>query len=213
MAQHTVKGAWFDSSGRRHNVKFQADTTDRGTLKDMIRAQYPCDPTKAGNGVQINYVGNDQDAAEERRRAFQEQQESYRQDLTSSSDYDQGSSAGNISGRDLVNYGPSSSGETAGVFGLIAILTVLAVIGWSLVTFGGFLTGPLAAFGAYKGLKKVTGKDKDDYNEVATGQSKSVGSILCLILILTSGIVGARWGHQVAADHNAEESVIEQVAE
>ena len=75
------------------------------------------------------------------------------------------------------------------------------------------MTGPLAAFGAYKGLKKVTGKDKTDYNEVATGQSKSVGSILCLILILSSGIVGARWGHQVAADHAASEAQTEQISE
>ena len=193
MAQHTVKGAWFDKSGRRHDVKFQADTTDRGILKEMIQAQYPCDHTKAGNGVQINYVGGDEIAANERRRAFQERQESLRQDVTTAADYNQNSS-GNDSGRDVVNYGPSSAEELTGVAGLVAILLVLAAIGWSLVTFGGFLTGPLAAFGAYKGLKKVTGKDKDDYNEVATGQSKSVGSILCLILILSSGIVGARWG-------------------
>ena len=210
MAQHTVKGAWFDKSGRRHNVEFQADTTDRGTLKDMIRAQYPCDTTKAGNGVQLNYVGNSED---KRRKSHCSDEEHYRQDLTTSADYNQGGSAGNISGRDLVNYGPSSPEELTGAVGLIAILAVLCAIGWSLVTFGGFLTGPLAAFGAYKGLKKVTGKDKDDYNEVATGQSKSVGSILCLILILTSGIVGARWGHQVAADHAASEAQTEQISQ
>lgn len=207
MAQHTVKGAWFDKSGRRHNVEFQADTTDRATLKDTIRAQYPCDTTKAGRGVQLNYVGN----SEGKRR--NSHSEDYRQDATSSVDYNQGASAGNISGRDAVNYGPSSPEELTGVVGLVAILFALAAIGWSLVTFGGFLTGPLAAFGAYKGLKKVTGKDKTDYNEVATGQSKSVGSILCLILILSSGIVGARWGHQVAADHAASEAQTEQISQ
>ena len=91
-----------------------------------------------------------------------------------------------------------------GAVGLTLILGVLIAIGWALATFGAFLTGPLAAFGTYKGLKWMTGKDKDDYNAIATGQSKSIGSIICLLLIFSSGIVGARWGHGVAADFNCQ---------
>lgn len=208
MTQHTVKGAWFDKSGRRHNVQFQADTTDRGTLKDMIRAQYPCDDTKAGNGVIINAVMADQVAAANRRREFEERQSNGYS--TSGSDSNQGGFAGNITGQNLVSSGSADDGN--GIIALIIIVSILGAIGWAIGTFGGFLTGPVAALGAYKGLKKVTGKDRYDYEEVATGQSKSVGSILCLILILSSGIVGARWGHQFSTEYNAETSV-EQVAE
>ena len=93
------------------------------------------------------------------------------------------------------------------------ILGVLIAIGWALVTFGAFLTGPLAAFGAYKGLQKVTGKDKEDYEAVVTGQSKSIGSIICLMLILSSGIVGARWGHGAATDYNNDYNNVEQVSQ
>ena len=44
--------------------------------------------------------------------------------------------------------------------GLTLILGVLIAIGWALATFGAFLTGPLAAFSTYKGLKWMAGKDQ-----------------------------------------------------
>ena len=210
MASHKVKGAWFDKSGRRHNVEFDADTADRNTISDTIRSRYAVDTTKAGRGVQLNFVGN---ALGNRSNSHHSDEEDYRQDVTSSADYDQGSSAGNIHGQDLVNYGPSSGGELTGVVALVAILAVLILISSAIATFGAFLTGPVAAFGAYKGLKKLTGKDKDDYNEVATGQSKSIGTIICLILILSSGVFGARWGHDFAAEVNSSDTTTEQISQ
>ena len=217
MAQHTVKGAWTDKSGRRHNFQFQADTTDRATLKDIVREQYPCDPTKAGGGVIINAVMADQVAAENRRREFQEEQERLRSRQSNSADSGY-SNSGNSGYEPEQNYSDGGGGisdniSAEGAAGLTIILGVLIAIGWALVTFGAFLTGPLAAFGAYKGLQKVTGKDKEDYEAVVTGQSKSIGSIICLMLILSSGIVGARWGHGAATDYNNDYNNVEQVSQ
>lgn len=38
---HTVKAAWHDSRGRRHNISLQTDTADRRVIKEIIEAQYP----------------------------------------------------------------------------------------------------------------------------------------------------------------------------
>ena len=79
-------------------------------------------------------------------------------------------------------------------------LIALIVFGAATAFLGPFFSGPAFAFGAYKGLEKVTGKDKSDYEAVATGQSKSVGSIICLALILAAGIGGVRFGVDYQAD-------------
>ena len=71
----------------------------------------------------------------------------------------------------------------------------------------------MAGFGAYWGYKKVTGKDKEDYEALISGQSKSIGAMIGVALILSSGIVGARWGHQVATDFNSSDAPVEQVAD
>ena len=76
----------------------------------------------------------------------------------------------------------------------------LVAFGAATAFLGPFFSGPAFAFGAYKGLEKVTGKDKSDYEAVATGQSKSVGSIICLALIIAAGIGGVRFGVNYQAD-------------
>ena len=109
--------------------------------------------------------------------------------------------------------GSSGGGDIAGQVGLIGLIAGLIAVGWALTTFGAFLTGPLAGYGAYWGYKKVTGKDKEDYEALVSGQSKSIGAMIGVALILSSGIVGARWGHQIATDSVASDSNVEQVSE
>ena len=121
---------------------------------------------------------------------------------------------------DLTDRGSSSEGDgesgggvgdIAGQAGVIGLLAVLIAAGWAIATFGAFLTGPLAGYGAYWGYKKVTGKDVDDYQDLASGQTKSIGAMIGVALILSSGIVGARIGHQAAADFNSSDSNVEEV--
>tara|TARA_B100000683_G_scaffold272235_1_gene314974 strand:+ start:1365 stop:1838 length:474 start_codon:yes stop_codon:yes gene_type:complete len=38
---HTVKAAWHDSRGRRHNIYLQTDTADRRIIEEIIQEQYP----------------------------------------------------------------------------------------------------------------------------------------------------------------------------
>ena len=102
-------------------------------------------------------------------------------------------------------------GDIAGQAGVIGLLAVLIAAGWAIATFGAFLTGPLAGYGAYWGYKKITGKDKEDYESLVTGQNKSIGAMIGVALILSSGIVGARLGHQAAADFNSSDSNVEEV--
>ena len=99
------------------------------------------------------------------------------------------------------NSGGSDSGEVSDST-LFWGTAALGLVGFGLATafLGPFFSGPAFAFGAYKGLEKVTGKDKSDYEAVATGQSKSVGSIICLALIIAAGIGGVRFGVNYQAD-------------
>ena len=97
--------------------------------------------------------------------------------------------------------GGSDSGEVSDstIFWGGAVIALIA-FGAATAFLGPFFSGPAFAFGAYKGLEKVTGKDKSDYEAVATGQSKSVGSILCLALIIAAGIGGVRFGVNYQSD-------------
>ena len=104
-------------------------------------------------------------------------------------------------------------GDIAGQVGVIGLLAVLIAAGWAIATFGAFLTGPLAGYGAYWGYKKITGKDKEDYEALISGQNKSIGAMIGVALILSSGIVGARIGHEAAADFNSNDSNVEQVSQ
>ena len=108
--------------------------------------------------------------------------------------------------------GGSDSGEVSDstIFWGGAVIALIA-FGAAIAFLGPFFSGPAFAFGAYKGLEKVTGKDKSDYEAVATGQSKSVGSILCLALIIAAGIGGVRFGVNYQSDMQDNTPSTEQV--
>jgi len=110
--------------------------------------------------------------------------------------------------------GGSDSGEVSDstIFWGGALIALIA-FGAATAFLGPFFSGPAFAFGAYKGLEKVTGKDKEDYEAVATGQSKSVGSILCLALIIAAGIGGVRFGVNFQSDMQDNTPTTEQVSQ
>ena len=114
---HTVKGAWIDRRGRRHNFTMQSDTTDRSIIKEMIQAQYPCDYNKPGQGVVINAVMADQDAAAARSEAHElkvaEQHARWEQSAREDREKYGKATSGTISGGQTINgnnYSTASDG-------------------------------------------------------------------------------------------------------
>ena len=78
---------------------------------------------------------------------------------------------------------------------------------------GPLFTGPAAAYGAYWGIKKVTGNDKGDYEEaLADYKSAPKGVLVCMALIVLSGGWGGIAGFNLQQDA-LNDSSTEQVSQ
>tara|TARA_B100001057_G_C22721897_1_gene900063 strand:+ start:750 stop:1217 length:468 start_codon:yes stop_codon:yes gene_type:complete len=136
---HTVKFAWHDSRGRRHNDSLQSPTADRRVIKEMIEAKYP-----ASRVTVLGVMADQQEIAERNSRhsEYVQAQRDRNQQWIETQHQNHGRiNSGNISGGATLNGEYSShlsndshygGGNTAALWALVAGITVLTfkVVWW-----------------------------------------------------------------------------------